>query len=348
MVRDRKLIRSRLQPLLVRSCGWLFLWLLLACSTNDGRFHLEGSLKGFNQGELFLYSPDGVMSKMDTIKVLKGAFTWDRNIETDATFFLVFPNFTEIPIFATHGAELEIQGDASHLKEIIVEGTPDNEQLTAFRLKTSQQTPVEVKREAADFVRQNPTARCARYLIDKYFIQAAPPDYGQAITLLQLIQKAQPENKELKNLIDRLQGLKNSREKSRIPAFTAIDMNGKRYSDTNLSAPVNLIITWATWNYQSQSYLRQLRMLQRDYGAHRLRILSFCVDANKKECRRILERDSISWTNICDGLMWKTPALDKLGLNSVPDNIIVNEKGIIVARSLDFTALRNKLEALLK
>lgn len=58
---------------------------------------------------------------------------------------LVFPNFSEQPIFAKSGKSVEIKADASHLKEMEVSGTEDNELMTKFRKNILKDTPPEAK-----------------------------------------------------------------------------------------------------------------------------------------------------------------------------------------------------------
>ena len=122
-----------------------------------------------------------------------------------------------------------------------------------------------------------------------------------------------------------LEGLKNFKDKGQLPKFTVTDINGKTVSNVDLYAKVNVISTWASWNYDSQNAQRKLKRLERDYGSQ-LKFVSICLDADKKECRKNMDRDSIKWHNICDGRMWETPILEQLGLYFVPDNIITDSK----------------------
>ena len=46
---------------------------------------------------------------------------------------IVFPNFSEQPVFAEPGKSVTIKGDASHLKEIEIEGTDENKLMNGFR-----------------------------------------------------------------------------------------------------------------------------------------------------------------------------------------------------------------------
>lgn len=104
---------------------------------------MDGRLLNLNQGEFYVYSPDGVFDGIDTIKVEGGRFTLETQCKESGTLVIVFPNFSEVPVFAEPGKSVSVKGDASHLKEIEIEGTKENELMTAFRQQLVKASPPE-------------------------------------------------------------------------------------------------------------------------------------------------------------------------------------------------------------
>ena len=86
----------------------LFTLVAVYCSTKKDTFRLEGTFKGFNQGELYIYELNG-SHQLDTISVSKGEFRYEIPLDAPATFVLVFPNFSELPVFGTSGTKVEIR-----------------------------------------------------------------------------------------------------------------------------------------------------------------------------------------------------------------------------------------------
>ena len=66
---------------------------------------------------------------------------------------IVFPNYSEQPVFARPGKTVSIKGDATHLKEIIIEGTSENEDMTSLRLELNDLTPPDIPGAASDFIK---------------------------------------------------------------------------------------------------------------------------------------------------------------------------------------------------
>ena len=332
--------KIRILPLL------LLFALLSSCSDNNGRLLVKGSFKGINQGELYIYGMDGTYP-LDTIALAKGEFHYQIPLEDSITFLLVFPNFSELPVLGEPGAEIIIEGDATHLKETKITGTKSNEELTAFRLKTSGQTPPETARSTAQFIKEHPQSPSSIYLLNRYFIQSAEPDYQQAYELADIIVKANPGNRRMAEVTRWLEGLKALKDHQKLPSFTATDINGKTVSSSDLNAQVNIIAVWSTWNYESRNILRQIQQMK-SWQNRDIKVLGICVDADIKECKRLATRDSLAWSTICDGRMWETPILQKIGLSHVPDNILIDKKGNILGHSLNYADLRKKIDELFK
>lgn len=87
--------------------------------------------------------------------------------------------------------------------------------------------------------------------------------------------------------------------------------------------------------------------MQTRFGSDRLKIISICMDAGVKTCQDWVKRDSIPWSNICDGKMWESPIIQKTGLSYVPDVIITDSQGTIVLRTRSTQEIVRQIEEML-
>ena len=330
---------------LVVNC-WLFAvgcLLLSSCGPEGNKFRLSGRLRNINQGEFLVYSPDGGFVGVDTIKVQSGRFSYEKEVRNMVTLMIVFPNFSEQAVFAEPGEEVEIKGDATHLKEMTIKGTDENEELTKLRARVNKLTPPEIPGAIAEFITEDPTSIVSMYLLDKYFVSAKEPDYAEGLRLANLMLKADPDNGRLRKLITQLDGLKNSRLQVSLPSFTVTDFKGRKFSSSEMKGKVGVITTWASWNYPSTDIQRRLRKLQRKYP-NSLSLVSICIDGAKKEFQQRVDRDTLDWTVVWDGKLFQTPLVQQLGLFVVPSVIIVNKQGKIVARDPEQKDIEQEIE----
>ena len=320
--------------------------LLTACHEDEKTFRLEGKFKNFNQGEFYIYSLDQGLTKKDTIHLSEGRFVYEIALRDTVQFTVIFPNYSEIPVFAHPGEKITMEGDASHLKEVEVKGSEDNELLTQFRLKTNEQTPPEVQKAVETFITDHPTSPVSLYLINRHFLLKPNADFDKAQQLVNTMSDASPQNNDLHRLKRELGVLKEVTVNGKLPAFSAVTIDGKRVSEADLKAEVNVVLVWASWNFDTLTMQRELKKQKKTYG-QRLAVVGICMDGSLKDCREAMKRDSISWPTVCDEKMWLSPVVSTLGITDIPSNFVVTSSGKILARNLGTTALREKVDALL-
>ncbi|MBO4850141.1 MAG: DUF4369 domain-containing protein [Prevotella sp.] len=321
------------------------LTLLAACGVDSGHFKISGRFLNMNQGEFYVYSPEGGVDGIDTIHVVGGRFTYERPCDRAVTLMLVFPNFSQQPIFAQPGKSVDIKTDATNMKEMEVSGTKANELMTKFRLQTAHVAPPDVVKKAEQFINDNLSSPVSLYLLRTFFIQTDKPDYEKAEKLAAKMLKEQPKNGALIIVRKQLQQLRNGVAGAPAPRFSGPGLKGGEVSDADLGGDLAVLSTWSSWNYVSQDIQRQLKRKLRTSNG-RLRLVSICIDADKKACERIVERDTLSWPCIFDGKLFDSPAMQQTGLTDVPDNILYRNRKV-VARGLNAKQLTEKIDELL-
>lgn len=330
-MRNIAFIISLLAVLLLSSCG------------EDGKhFKIEGHLLQMNQGEFYVYSMEGGLQGIDTIKVQGGRFAYEVPCEREEILSLVFPNFSEVPIFAEPGKTVKLNGDASHLKELEIKGTKTNELMSSFRAQIKNASPPETKQYAIQFTKDHPESPIGIWLVKKYIIATPSPDYKEANDLIKLMKAHQKDNGQLVNLSKSVSELNNASVGKRLPSFTAYDTKGGLVSSAQLSTGTAIIMTYATWSYNSSDILRQVKD-KIDQSKANVKVVVISVDPSKTDCENYLKTSNYTWPVICTGEMFDTNILSQLGMKTVPDNIVVRN-GTITARDLSASDLMNEIK----
>lgn len=317
----------------------LTILLLVSCGTRNGYFKMEGRFLHMNSGELYLYSTDGGINGIDTIKVEAGRFAYEIPCSNPSTLVVLFPNYSTQPIFAESGEAVEIKADASHLKEMEVTGTEANELMTSFRKQVASVSPPDERKDAIQFIKDHPESVVSVYLLNKYLIATEAPDYKEAKNLTALLLKAQPQNPVLQELKGRLAMQGNTNVGSSLPKFSVKATDGKTITNASLSGKTTIISSWSVWSYESMEIQRAINEAVKQ---GKINALGICVEPNSKDCNRILANDAIQFPNVCDGKMLQTKLLKTFNLSNVPDNIVVRN-GKIIERNITANTIRQRL-----
>ena len=108
------------------------------------------------------------------------------------------------------------------------------------------------------------------------------------------------------------------------------DIKGNTINNNSIAKDKKTIIyVWSSWNYQSQDVQRQLGR-----NKAKVNLIGINIDGSKEEMQKVMKRDSVTWTTICDEQMFNSPLVRNLGLYSIPGNIVIGNNGRIIGRNM--------------
>lgn len=307
--------------------------LTAACSQPKDRFRFSGSIDGVSQAELYIYSDDGTMDGVDTIRIDGGKFDYERQLAQPAVLVILYPNFSQTYIVAEPGAHVKMAGNAARLSEADISGTQDNEMLTDFRRQVSGKRDADVRLAATQFIRANKATLAAYAVFKQYFASAQYPDPATTRSLLTDLRGAQPRNAALTALDSRLRRQLATAPGEALPPFSLKGIDGHTYTNAAFSGRPLIVAIAATWASESAALYEALSRIRRAYGG-RIGLLLVSLDADSEACRQRLRRDSLYCPAVCDGRAFDSQAAQAFGADRVPGNLLVGADGRIIARDL--------------
>ncbi len=314
----------------------LLVFTLLSCGGSDNQFRLKGTFEHLEQGEFYLYSPDGGSHQIDTIRLRDGEFDYTATLAGEATYYLLYPNYSEHVIFARKGETVTMEADARSLKTTRIEGSKENEQYTEFRLKNQDLSQKEQLKAAADFIRQQPASRVSQFLFKKYYLNGAGAKDTQTTSqLYDMLRKAQPGNTGLTLWSNAISSDQKFTVGKKMPSIELPLPNGDTIRSENFRGRYLLLTFWAGWRSQSTSLLfhtRRLRRLTNDS----LAAISYSLDV-KPSLRRAEERgDTVDWPSYCSYNGWNDPRLQLWGIDDIPFSVFVDTAQVVIAQGSKF------------
>lgn len=320
---------------------------LTACGPDSHHFHIDGRFLKMNQGDFYVYSPDGLINGIDTIHVRGGRFAYEMPCESEGIVVIVLPNFSEIPVFVKPGKSISMKADASHIKDIDITGTDDNEAMTEWRQSIDGMSPPDQQKQAERFIRNNPSSIVSHWLLRKYFMLQTKQDVKKAKELLDIVNKEKKTTPSLAHLTKGIEKMQALQIGERLPSFTATDIYGKTVSSSDYMQGKTIIVIWASWCYDGINVQRMIKSaisrMQREGKGQTVKVLSISLDHSKQVTTQTLQRDSMSWHVVCDEQIWDSPLVSKLGINTIPDNIVL-VNGIVVSRHIPMDEIMKEIE----
>lgn len=320
--------------------------LLLACTGSPDSVRITGDFANLEQAEFYIYSPTGAIDNLDTIKIQGGEFEYTAKIDGEEIFRLLYPNFSELTIFARPGDEIEIEGDAQNLNGVDVTGSEDNEVYTEFREDITDLPADKVCEVARQVAFKYPRLAVSRHLFQEYFLQHDSLQPKLVREVYDSLCRANPDDIALNKLSRRVraygilydgQKLPNFKLQTHTSAFGGEE--GREISSKEFKGTYLLIAFWGSWKSGSQSALYRLRRFRREMKAKNLEVnaISYSLDCDERELQRIEKADSVDYYSFCDFQSFNSPLVLQWGITDLPFFVLVGPDQRIIATGQDWS-----------
>lgn len=315
--------------------------LVVSCNFGDS-VTIKGELQGFDEGELYFYRPFNNTTYVDTVKVQRGRFTYETVVEKEEPLILQFSSSSEIPVFVHSGSSITIKGNVADLQNIKVKGGDANKEMTEFRSELNK-TPGKISQIVGQFIKGHPESIVSTYLLYKYIVQTTPLNIVDLKGLLPVLRKGQPGNTYLKQLQEQLKDYQSGMAGNKMPLFQLKSTNKHVITNNTYKGKYYLVLFSASWTSNSSSYAYSLSSSLNSKGK-KISIINVSLEVNSNMLPSTIE--GLNLVNVNEPLVWESPFIKSCHVVSVPDNILVDPEGKIIARGLTVEELTNKINTL--
>ena len=174
------------------------------------------------------------------------------------------------------------------------------------------------------------------------------PDYKEMRTYFKKLDKSVRKSKQGKYFEHYLESLENSSVGKKAPGITQFDVSGEPYSLQDLKGKYVLVDFWASWCPPCREENPKLVAIYKDFKDKNFEIFGVSFDKDIAAWKKAIADDQLTWKHVSDLQHWNNGAAGVYGIKAIPQNVLVDPNGIIIARNLHGDDLRKKLEEILK
>lgn len=239
--------------------------------------------------------------------------------------------------------------------------------LTALRMQGMKMTEAERKSEQAKALNEQYKAAIDSVIQTRIrFINTHPDAFLSAEALnfiagsridYKLVQplyaKLSPRIKATplgKNLAERIEKARKTMTGVVMPSFTSLDTARQpvNLDDVVHRAKVTLVDFWASWCAPCRAENPNVVKAFNAFHDKGFDIISVSLDDNAERWKAAIIKDGMPWHHVSGLKKWQEPVAVFFGIEGIPDNFLLDEKGTVVARGLRGEELYKKIASMVQ
>jgi len=190
------------------------------------------------------------------------------------------------------------------------------------------------------FVTQHPDSYVSWDMVYESRVAMDPETFAPSFGALAPTFRNSPEGKEL---AEQIVGVRQTEIGLRSPDFSQCDAHGNPISLRSLHGKYVLVDFWASWcgicRMENPNVLRAYNAYK-DSG---FAVLGVSLDDSKDKWLQAVREDNMPWLQVCD-LKGKNNEVAMLyGIQGIPQNVLLDPNGVIIAKNLRDRELMNKM-----
>jgi len=153
-----------------------------------------------------------------------------------------------------------------------------------------------------------------------------------------------------KKNLERINIAKRAQPGTKATDFTQNDLNGKSFTLSSLRGKYVLVDFWASWCAPCRAENPNVVKAYNELKDKNFEIVGVSLDypGGKAAWAAAVKSDGLPWIQVSDLKGWKNEVALTYGINSVPQNLLIDPQGMIIGKNLRGEALTEKLRQLIK
>ncbi|MFD2244802.1 TlpA disulfide reductase family protein [Pontibacter ruber] len=346
-------------------------------ASNGETYTIQGKLQNATPGKIYLFElGEQQFVARDTAEITQeGSFKFEGKVSEPTLYRVGLDQQNGMMLVLDKNDNIKVEADAKDLNGTVkIQGSEDselfqqlNKLVTESRQKEQElgqkfnQAMSEGKTQEAEAIRQeymNMQKDLKKFLAQhpESVVSAfgtlnlinPQTDFAFADSMANLYAAKLPNSKYTTALNERLKGFRTTAVGAVAPDISLPTPDGGSVALSSLRGKYVLIDFWASWCGPCRKENPNVVRMYNEYKDKGFEIFGVSLDQSKEKWVKAIADDKLTWPHVSDLKGWESAAAQLYGVDAIPQTILLDKEGKIIAKNLRGAELEAKLASLLK
>lgn len=346
-----------------------------SATNGEDSYTIQGKLNNASSGQVFLFElGEQNFVPRDTAEIGKdGTFAFTGNVEEPTFYRITLDQQNGLMLVVAEG-KIEIEADAKDINGTAkIEGSEDSklfqelnqlvnenrqkqvamEQAFAQAQQQGNEAEMEKIREQYLAMQQQVKSLLAKH--PKSVVSAFGTsslidpvnDFAFADSMASLFNEHLPNSKYTAMLNERLKPYRSTAIGQLAPDISLPTPGGESKSLSSLRGKYVLVDFWASWCRPCREENPNVVKMYDKYKGKGFEIYGVSLDQSRDKWLGAIEKDGLQWPHVSDLKGWESSAAQLYNVSAIPQTVLLDPEGKIIAKGLRGEELEKKLASLL-
>ena len=247
-----------------------------------------------------------------------------------------------------------IQDKGKSVQDDMRQAQVSNDTVTLNSLQAElNELQIEFKNSHITFIKDNPNSLVSALLLEGVLTSGATPE--EVTEMYDALTPRIKATEGAKGILSKLEAIKERAERdkktevgAKAPAFSGPTPTGEQLALNDVLGKVTLIDFWAAWCRPCRAENPNIVNVYKKYHDKGLNIIGVSLDRKPEDWKKAIEDDGLTWNHISHVQYFNDPIAQLYNVQAIPAAFLLDENGVIVAKSLRGPALEQKVAELLQ